>query len=63
MADAPTVGGYRIAGCVITADLGRLAQLMPGAVVTFEEISVEAAQRLLITNAQRLESIREWALG
>jgi len=63
MADAPTVGGYRIAGCVITADLGRLAQHMPGAIATFEEISVEAAQRILTTNAAQLESIRQWALG
>src|SRR4029078_5756734 len=43
MADAPTIGGYRIVGCVITADLGRLAQLTPGTTVSFEEISVEAA--------------------
>lgn len=63
MADAPTIGGYRIAGCVITADLGRLAQLTPGATVSFEEISVEAAQRLLIVEDHRLESVREWALG
>ncbi len=63
MADAPTIGGYRIVGCVITADLGRLAQLTPGTTVSFEEISVEAAQRLLIAEDQRLESVREWALG
>jgi biotin-dependent carboxylase-like uncharacterized protein len=63
MADAPTVGGYRIVGCVISIDLGRLAQLTPGAAVTFEEISVEAAQRLLTTSAQQLDQIREWALG
>jgi allophanate hydrolase subunit 2 len=63
MADAPTVGGYRIVGCVISADLGRLAQLMPGAVVSFEEISVDAAQRALATNAEHLDAIREWALG
>ena len=63
MADAPTVGGYRIVGCVITADLGRLAQLMPGATVTFEEMSIEAAQRILTQNAQQLDTIREWALG
>ena len=63
MADAPTIGGYRIVGCVVTTDLGRLAQLTPGASVSFEEISVEAAQRLLIAEDQRVESIREWALG
>jgi biotin-dependent carboxylase-like uncharacterized protein len=63
MADAPTVGGYRIVGCVITADLGRLAQLTPGATAVFEEVTVDAAQRALAGEAQRLESIREWALG
>jgi len=63
MADAPTIGGYRIVGCVISPDIGRLAQLTPGATVTFEEISVEAAQRLLVAEDQRLESVREWALG
>jgi len=63
MADAPTVGGYRIVGCVITADLGRFAQLSPGASVVFEEVSVEAAQRALIGDAERLERVREWALG
>jgi biotin-dependent carboxylase-like uncharacterized protein len=63
MADAPTIGGYRIVGCVATVDLGRFAQLTPGAVVKFEEITVEAAQRLLIAEDHRLEAIRDWALG
>lgn len=63
MADAPTVGGYRIVGCVISADLGRFAQLTPGASVAFEEVTVEGAQRALRSDAERLESIREWALG
>jgi antagonist of KipI len=63
MADAPTIGGYRVAGCVISADLGRLAQLTPGSIVKFEETTVEAAQRLLIAEEHRLEAIRDWALG
>ena len=63
MADAPTVGGYRIAGAVATADLGRVAQLVPGASVTFEEITVDAAQRLLFNEAERIERIREWAIS
>ncbi len=63
MADAPTVGGYRIVGCVISADIGRFAQLSPGESVLFEEVTVETAQRALRADAERLESIREWALG
>jgi allophanate hydrolase subunit 2 len=63
MADAPTVGGYRILGTVISADLGRLAQLAPGAPVVFEQVTVEAAQRALALEAERIEQVREWTLG
>jgi biotin-dependent carboxylase-like uncharacterized protein len=63
MADAPTVGGYRILGTVITADLGRLAQLSPGEAVSFEIVSVESAQRELVADDGRIEQIREWTLG
>jgi len=63
MADAPTIGGYRIVGCVISTDLGRLAQLTPGSIARFAEITVEAAQRLLVAEDQRLEAVRDWALG
>lgn len=62
MADAPTVGGYRVAGAVITSDLGKFAQLTPGAKVSFESVTVAAAQRLLIEEAERLQRIRDWAL-
>jgi biotin-dependent carboxylase-like uncharacterized protein len=63
MADAPTVGGYRILGTVISADLGRLSQLAPGEPVVFEPITVEAAQRALAIDAERVEQVREWTLG
>ena len=63
MSDAPTVGGYRILGTVITADLGRFAQLAPGEPVSFETISIEAAQRELVTEIERIDQIREWTLG
>lgn len=63
MADAPTVGGYRILGAVITADLGILAQLQPGASVTFESVTVDAAQRALQLDEERIERIREWSLA
>lgn len=63
MADAPTIGGYRIAGAVISADLGVLAQRMPGAVVTLERTTVERAQRELERLSERLGDVREWSLG
>ena len=63
MADAPTVGGYRIAGAVATTDLGKLAQMVPGESVTLEEISVEIAQRLAHQEAERVQLVRDWALG
>jgi biotin-dependent carboxylase-like uncharacterized protein len=63
MADAPTVGGYRVLGAVITADLGILAQLQPGAKVTFEPVGVDAAQRALRLDEERIERIREWSLA
>ena len=63
MSDAPTVGGYRILGTVISADLGRLAQFSPGDPVSFETMSVEAAQRELVADNERIDQIREWTLG
>jgi allophanate hydrolase subunit 2 len=63
MADAPTVGGYRILGTVISADIGRFAQLNPGEPVSFAAVSVDAAQRELVAEAERIEQIREWTLG
>jgi biotin-dependent carboxylase-like uncharacterized protein len=44
MADSPTIGGYRVAGAVISADLPILAQCMPGRRVTFAAVSADAAQ-------------------
>ena len=47
MADRQTTGGYAKIGTVCSFDLPTLAQLQPGAVIGFREISVEQAQRLL----------------
>ena len=63
MADAPTVGGYRILGTVITADLGGLAQLATGARVVLDAVNVQTAQRELIRDVERIDQIREWTLG
>jgi len=46
LADGPTTGGYPKIATVITADLPRLAQLVPGDRLRFAAVSVEDAQRL-----------------
>jgi biotin-dependent carboxylase uncharacterized domain len=62
MADAPTVGGYRIAGGVISADLGILAQKNPGERVELVPVSVEKAQRELERLVEVESLIEEWCL-
>ncbi|HYN80389.1 MAG TPA: biotin-dependent carboxyltransferase family protein [Gemmatimonadaceae bacterium] len=47
MADAPTIGGYRIVGTVISCDLPVVAQCVPGRTLRFERVSVEKAHALL----------------
>jgi len=63
MADAPTIGGYRILGAVITADLGTLAQRLPGEIITLQQVTIGAAQREVLARAEIVERIREWALS
>ena len=63
MADAPTIGGYRIAGGVISHDLGAFAQRVPGDAIALEPIPVEHAQRELERDAERVETVREWSLA
>jgi biotin-dependent carboxylase-like uncharacterized protein len=46
LADGPTTGGYPKVATVVTADLAKLAQLVPGeGEVRFTAVSVEEAQR------------------
>ena len=47
LADRQTTGGYAKIGTVCSFDIPKLAQLKPGGIIHFEEITVEAAQRLL----------------
>ncbi len=63
MADAPTIGGYSIAGVVISADLGALAQRTPGQTITFEPVTVNKAHKLLGQASEKLDSVREWRLA
>ncbi len=46
MNDRQTIGGYPKIGSVIPLDLARLAQLSPGSIIRFEEISLEQAHNL-----------------
>jgi biotin-dependent carboxylase-like uncharacterized protein len=62
MADAPTVGGYRVAGGVISADMGLLAQKNPGERVELVPISIEKAQRELERLVEVESLIEEWCL-
>jgi biotin-dependent carboxylase-like uncharacterized protein len=54
LVDGPTVGGYPKIGAVVGADLGRFAQLPPGATVRFEWVTIAEAQRLRYQAAERL---------
>lgn len=47
LADRQTTGGYAKIGTVISCDLPKLAQAMPGAAVHFAPVTVEAAQQAL----------------
>ncbi len=62
MADAPTAGGYRVMGGVISADLGGLAQKLPGDTVTLVPVSIEKARRELERLSEIETLIEEWCL-
>jgi hypothetical protein len=54
MADRQPTGGYPKIANVIGADLGRLAQLRPGARVSFQAVDIEAAINLRRAEAAAL---------
>lgn len=60
MADAPTIGGYLIAGCVISADLGVLAQHPPGAAIELTETNLYEARRAALLSAERVSDVQKW---
>jgi antagonist of KipI len=59
LADRGTTGGYTKIATVISADIGRLAQAMPGNTITFRAVSVEDAQAVLRQQESVLQAIRE----
>lgn len=54
LGDRPTIGGYPKLATVISADLGRAAQLRPGETVRFEEVSLAAADAALAMQEREL---------
>jgi antagonist of KipI len=48
MADRQTTGGYNRIANVVSTDIGLLAQLKPGDIINFSEISLEKAQELYV---------------
>jgi len=48
LADRQTTGGYPKIGCVISADLPKLAQLKPNSVIRFKAVTMEDADQLRI---------------
>lgn len=63
MSDAPTIGGYRIAGAVISTDLGALSQRLPGEAISLAPVTVEQAQKELEAQAGLLAQVREWCIS
>ena len=51
--DRQTIGGYPKLGSVLSLDVGKLAQLLPGSKLRFEAISIEQAHNLLLLDQYR----------
>ena len=57
MADAPTIGGYRIVGTVISCDLPVIAQCLPGRTLRFARVTVDQAHALLRARERALSQL------
>ncbi len=57
LADCQTTGGYPRLAQVITADVGRLAQALPGARLRFQPVAMGEAQALYLAQEQRLRNL------
>jgi urea carboxylase len=62
MADRQSSGGYPRIAQVVTVDLPRLAQVMPGESVCFERVELAVAQGLLLERTRHFDELRA-ALG
>ncbi len=57
LADRGTTGGYTKLATVVSSDIGKLAQAMPGTTMTFESIEIEEAHNLIKEQENSLNSI------
>jgi antagonist of KipI len=57
MADHQTTGGYPRLGAIISADLPRLAQMVPGSVFTLSPASLEEAEKRLFSQQQSISLV------
>jgi allophanate hydrolase subunit 2 len=53
LADGQTTGGYPVVATVIAADIGRVAQAVPGETLSFYEVDREAG-------LEALRAVRRW---
>tara|TARA_Y100000817_G_scaffold191186_2_gene149354 strand:+ start:310 stop:1404 length:1095 start_codon:yes stop_codon:yes gene_type:complete len=63
LSDRGTTGGYTKIASVISADWSRLAQLVPGCTVKFQEVSLEQAYQFKQEEENILNSLREIPLN
>jgi antagonist of KipI len=61
--DAQVSGGYTKIANIISADLDRLAQVMPGEALRFKAVPLEEAHQRLREQRDRLERIRQAIMG
>ena len=57
LADCQTTGGYPRLAQVISADVGRLAQALPGARLRFRQVTLAEAQALYLAQEERLRAL------
>lgn len=57
LADCQTTGGYPRLAQVISADLGQLAQALPGARLRFRRVALAEAQALYLAREERLRAL------
>lgn len=60
LADRQTTGGYTKIGTVISTDLPRLAQSVPGVKVHFVRVSIQLAQQLYLRQLKELENLEQY---
>ena len=56
LADHQTTGGYPKLGTIISADISRLGLLCPGAEITFQQITVEEAEQILVEQELKIQT-------